>query len=86
MVVTVLFVALALVAIALVVTAVRIARRAAEETGPSDDLGSGQGVESDGDISEVRRGDRPVPPAAPPDPVPDNLSPFYRPDNRDDRR
>lgn len=38
------------------------------------------------DQSERRRGDRPEPPAAPAEPVPDNLEPFSKPGSVDERR
>ena len=38
------------------------------------------------DQSERRRGDRPEPPAAPTQPLPDNLEPFSKPGSVDERR
>jgi hypothetical protein len=43
-------------------------------------------IRLDDDISEIRRGDRPDPPAHPSDPGPDNLEPFARPSSEDERR
>ncbi len=85
MAVTVLFIALALVAVALILSAIRMARRTPSQPEPTGVPETDEKGDLD-DISEVRRGDRPSPPATPPDPEPDNLSPFYRPDGRDDRR
>jgi hypothetical protein len=83
--ITVLFIALALVAIALAITALRIARseRAAPTRDPETETRS---REPDQDVSELRRGDRPNPPAGPGGRRPDNVTPFYRPDAGDERR
>jgi hypothetical protein len=84
--VTVLFIALALVAIALGLLALGVARPGpASRTSNIDDDGEPSGHAAD-DISEVRRGDRPNPPAPPTDRGPDNVAPFFRPDDRDERR
>lgn len=49
--------------------------------------GAGDGAaEVEDDISELRRGDRPEPPAAPAEPLPDNLEPFSKPGSVDERR
>jgi hypothetical protein len=43
-------------------------------------------IRLDEDISEIRRGDRPEPPAPITEPGPDNLEPFARPSSNDERR
>ena len=43
-------------------------------------------AESTDGFSERRRGDRPEPPAAPAEPLPDNLEPFSKPGSVDERR
>jgi len=43
-------------------------------------------IRLDEDTSEIRRGDRPEPPAPPAKPGPDNLEPFARPSSEDERR
>jgi len=43
-------------------------------------------IRLDEDTSEIRRGDRPEPPASPTVSAPDNLAPFARPSSDDERR
>ena len=84
--VTVLLIGLALVAVGLLVTAFRLAlaaRHDARSRSTTDPAGvSGP----DPDVSEIRRGDRPEPPADPTESGPDNVSPFFRPNSGDERR
>lgn len=84
--VTVLLVALSMVAIALVLTALRVARPVSSKNHPTTNADSDPTQEADGGLGEMRRGDRPNPPATPAAPGPDNVSPFYRPDGSDERR
>lgn len=86
MAVILLFIALALVAICLVLTAIRMVRLAPGTATPGTATESNHERASDDDITEVRRGDRPDPPAAPSDSNPDNVAPIQRPGSGDERR
>ena len=71
-----------------VILAAALQRRKLDTKNRRDEMrGAGdEAAEVEDDRSELRRGDRPEPPAPPTQPVPDNLEPFSKPGSMDERR
>jgi hypothetical protein len=73
-------------AAAVVISLIVWAKNRRQTPGTMEEWTDIERIRLDDDISEIRRGDRPEPPAPSKTPHPDNLEPFARPTSDDERR